>query len=390
MKLDPYKHKERLENWEKKKELNGLSKANSKIVKEYLADMKSGEYTARKKPLSPIRLNSIRQRIVWIIGELQKVYKKKDVRKITQKEITNFFNDLMRNGKIKNRWGKVYTSLDSYAFTFAAFWHWYMRKRNEKGKKIRDICRYIDTTPIQENVFVYFTADDLKKVSARAKYEYKVLMNFLFDSGIRAPTELMNIKVSDLTPMENSDNYELNIRDSIAKTFGRKIKLLLCSEMLRDYIKTKELKEDDYLFKITPRVVNQYLKRLFKKVLGSYKTKGGENIDNVNMYDFRHAAACYWLPRYKSESALKYRFGWKENEMIHRYSKLLGMKDTIEAKDLLLDSEIKTKLEKEVEEQKKQNELLQEQFIVQQKEVEEIKNLVRKQAKEYILKKKSK
>ena len=51
------------------------------------------------------------------------------------------------------------------------------------------------------------------------------MMWFLFDTGIRAPTEMMNIKVSDLSLMENSNNYELNIRAAISKTFGRKIKL---------------------------------------------------------------------------------------------------------------------------------------------------------------------
>lgn len=359
-KIDPYKHKERFEKWEKKKKLNGLSKANSKIVLEYLNDMKNGEFTARKKPLSAIRLNTIRQRIIWILNGIQKTYKQDDIRKITQKEATHFFNVLMRGGKIQNKWGKTYVSIDSYAATFNAFWHWYIRKEHEKGKTIKDITTYIDTTPQEENTFVYFTIDELKKVSARAKYEYRVLMNFIFDSGIRSPTELMNIRVSDLSPMKNSNNYELNIRDSISKTFGRKIKLLLCSDLLKEYIKTKELKDEDYIFSITPRIVNQYLKRLFKKVLGKYKTKGGEYIHDVNMYDFRHASACYWLPRYKSESALKYRFGWKKNSMIHHYSKLLGMRDTIEEEDLVLDSEYKTRLEKELEKERQQRNIMEE------------------------------
>ena len=51
-------------------------------------------------------------------------------------------------------------------------------------------------------------------------------MMFLFDSGIRSPTELMNVKVSDLF----NDFKELNIREEISKTFGRRIKLMICSE----------------------------------------------------------------------------------------------------------------------------------------------------------------
>jgi hypothetical protein len=62
------------------------------------------------------------------------------------------------------------------------------------------------------------------------------------------------------------------------------------------------------------------------------------------MYDLRHASACYWLPRYKSESALKYRFGWKKSDRIHYYTELLGMRDTITADDLQLGEE-KTQME---------------------------------------------
>jgi hypothetical protein len=51
-----------------------------------------------------------------------------------------------------------------------------------------------------------------------------------------------------------------------------------------------------------------------KKVLGKDRI--------IKMYDFRHSSCCYWLPRYKSENALKYRFGWKKSDMISYYSHL--------------------------------------------------------------------
>jgi hypothetical protein len=77
---------------------------------------------------------------------------------------------------------------------------------------------------------------------------------------------------------------------------------------------------------------------------------------NLSLYDFRHSSACFWLPRYKSESALKYRFGWKKSDMIHYYTEFLGMKDTISQDDLYLDV-TKTELEKEIVKlQKKENE----------------------------------
>lgn len=50
---------------------------------------------------------------------------------------------------------------------------------------------------------------------------------FLYDTGIRAPGELRNIKVSDL----QNNGKELAIRDEISKTFGRRIKLMLSAKI---------------------------------------------------------------------------------------------------------------------------------------------------------------
>jgi integrase len=133
---------------------------------------------------------------------------------------------------------------------------------------------------------------------------------FLFDTGIRAPTELINVRVGDLF-----NNYtELQIREEISKTFGRRIKLMICSDLIRDYVKENNLKPEDQLFAINPTVVNRYLKNLAVKVLGEGVSEAGEVYSRLSMYDFRHCACCYWLPRYKSESALKYRFGWKKSD----------------------------------------------------------------------------
>lgn len=84
---------------------------------------------------------------------------------------------------------------------------------------------------------VYLTEQQVRQLCNKAKYEYKILIMFLFDSGIRSPTELINIKVSDLY----KDCKELHIREEIVKkgSFGRRIKPLLCSNLLKEYIKKK-------------------------------------------------------------------------------------------------------------------------------------------------------
>ena len=385
MKIDPYNHQKKHENWKEKGFIEGISKFNSDIVVEYLADMGNGFNVARKGTVSYIRLNTLRVRMGFMMKELEKLYDKKRVIDITDREIVAFFR-MMRDGRIRKKDGMKYISVPDYAKVFKAFWHWYQRMEGEKGSMVKDITRYVDTSPVKESEFAYFTIDELRRMAERAKYEYKVMMWFMFDSGIRSPTELINVKVSDLSGLENSQDYQLAIRDEISKTFGRKIKLLLCSKLLREFIADKKLGEDGYLFPIVPRVVNQYLKRLAEKVLGSRKTKGGGFTGELTMYDFRHSSACYWLPRYKNESALKYRFGWKENEMIHHYTKLLGMRDTIAEDDLLINSEAKTRLEKELETERKTRELLQEQLQAQRDEMTAIKEqLIQSQSRDDIV-----
>ena len=92
-------------------------------------------------------------------------------------------------------------------------------------------------------------------------------------------------------------------------------------------------------------IVNKYLKRRAQKLFGDGKSLAGEEYRNITMYDFRHISCCYWLPRYPTEQALKYRFGWKSSDKIHYYSEMLGMKDTI-SEEYLFDDKTKTEYTK--------------------------------------------
>ena len=372
MKFDPYDHKGRYEKWKKTGLIPGVSKFNSDLIIEYLTDMENGFNVARVGGISFIRLNNLRQRLGFVTAELERLYNDKRLIDITDREIVGFFK-MMRDGRIKTKKGRRYTSVPDYAYVFKAFWHWHQRVENDKGNMVKDITKYIDMNKVKESEFVYFTVEEVKKWTQVAKYNYKALMWFLFDTGIRAPTELMNIRVSDLSEMEGSDIYQLKIRDEVSKTFGRTIKLLICSKVLKNYINDMNLRGNDYIFTVTPQKMNQYLKRLALRVSGDLKTKGGKSIGQLTLYDFRHSSACYWLPRYKSESALKYRFGWKKDQMIHHYTKLLGMSDTIAEQDLVLDPEAKIKTEKELEKTQKEKSILEEELDAQKQEIAQLK-----------------
>ena len=110
-----------------------------------------------------------------------------------------------------------------------------MKVSKKKSIRVNDITEDLDTRR-EKPKWVYLDEEQVRKLAYNSKYDYKVLMMFLFDTGIRAPTELMNVKVSDLS----QDCKELNIKDEISKTFGRRIKLMLCSELVKRYIKERE------------------------------------------------------------------------------------------------------------------------------------------------------
>jgi hypothetical protein len=150
---------------------------------------------------------------------------------------------------------------------------------------------------------------------------------------------------------------------------------MLCSEILKDYIRYKNLEKSDPLFLISPQVVNRYLQRVATKVFGDGETLAGQKYSEITMYVFRHISCCYWLPRYKSESSLKYRFGWKKSDKIFYYSEMLGMKDTISEEDIL-DKEEKTHLQKELKQSERTNGIMQEQINSLEAQMKEIYKMV--------------
>src|SRR3989344_7889834 len=356
-KIDPYGNQEKYINWKRSLEqgISGISKENSDLLIRYITDMENGFNVAsstKKGARSYIRLNALRLRIILLMREFEARFSKK-ITEINEENLNTYFIS-MRNGQITKKNGEKYKSAKDYVRDFKAFWHWWQKINRKQGKEVLDITLDLDTSG-EKPKWVYLTEEQVKQLAESARYDYKVLIWFLFDTGIRAPTELINIKISDFY----NDFKELNIRQETSKTFGRRIKLMLCSSLIKEYIEKNKLAREGYLFDFNPYSVNKYLKRLSKSLFGEEESPAGEKYRNLSMYDFRHCSCCYWLPRYKSESALKYRFGWKESEKIHYYSELLGMKDTINEEDMLVDL-TKTDIERKLENSEKEKEVLQE------------------------------
>jgi len=375
MKIDPYKHKERYLKWKKSvnNKIPDISKENSEIILKYLNDMEIGvniSSVSVKGSRGYNRLNTLKDKLIFFSKKFNSSFNLGCITEISEEQLFQFFSD-MEKGIIKRKDGGEFMGVNTYVKIFKAFWHWHQKIARKQNIEIKDITLDLNTHSNKPK-WVYLTEEQVKRLCDKAKYEYKVLMMFLFDSGIRSPTELINIKVSDLY----NDCKELHVREEISKTFGRRIKLMICSKILKNYIEENNLKPENQLFLINPTVVNRYLKNLAIKVLGKGMSEAGEYYSRLSMYDFRHCSCCYWLPRYKSESALKYRFGWKKSDKIHYYSELLGMKDTISEDDLLIDV-TKTEIEKRLAKAEQEVEFLTEDNQQMKNQMKDIINLVK-------------
>jgi len=340
---DLYNSKECYGRWLEKTSKEGVKdilKTNEKLLLKFLNDMFLGLNVGRgskKGSRSFIRLNALRVRLIFIFKQLQE-RGIKDIRKTKPEDLHKLFSD-MRAGILKTKRGEVYKSTADYVKIFKAFWHWNQKISKER---IEDITEDLDTTR-EKAKFVYFIEKDFEKILEKASYDLKPILALALDSGMRV-TELMNIKISDFL----NEFKELNIRGETSKTFGRKIKLMMCSEQIKEYVKRVGLQSNDFFSQKSPVMINKELREIGKKFLTPEQIK----YKNLTLYDFRHSSACFWLPRYKSESALKYRFGWKKSDMIHYYTEYLGMTDTINQEDMYLDI-TKTTLEKEIDALKK-------------------------------------
>ncbi len=385
--FDPHQHEKYYQTWRKLgSKLDGVTPENIEYILAFLKDMEIGANvnpSSKKGARGYGRLRNLKSKMQTMAILFQKELKINSFAELESKdlEVLKFFNN-MREGKLPCRiYAKPLKAVGTYVRIFKSFWHWYERVERRKGRQVLDITMDVDARD-EKPKFSYFTIEGLKKLCDEANYEYRMMMLFLFDSGIRAPTEFMNVKVSDLE--WKSEYYNLNIRAETSKTFGRKIKLLLCSKDLKEYIAKRRLSGDAYLFRKSPQRMNQYLRNLGYKVLKLgiveikvFNDRRYEVIkEGLSMYDFRHCSACYWLPRYKSESALKYRFGWKKSEMIHYYTELLGMKDTIENEDMCIDV-TKTVLEQKLQEKDKVIEIMQDRMDSQENKMKEMMDILR-------------
>ena len=105
MKKDIFNHKERYLNWKSKIEssdIKEVSKENSDLIKRYIFDMENGlnvSVKSVKSARSYIRLNNLKQRLVFITRELKNRIKVNYLGDLTEEHVFKLFSE-MKNGSM--------------------------------------------------------------------------------------------------------------------------------------------------------------------------------------------------------------------------------------------------------------------------------------------------
>lgn len=352
MKADLYNHEARWERWKeehKNKNIEGLTKTTSDLIKQYLYDMENGENVSTRNKRggrSKSRLNKIAYTITWVCLRLREHYKVADITKATSKDLLELFRK-MRSGELKTIKGTKFKATSDYVKVTKAFFHWYQKINRKKGIFLQDITEDLDAKYDEKPKWVYLNEPQMEELIEKANPYYKPVMSFLYDSGAR-PTETFSILVRDIS-INGQGEVFVDIRNEVSKggDCGRKIKLLLSGKQIIQYIKDKGLNPEDNLFSQSSTVINRYLGSFAQELFGDRVTQAGNKFSNLSLYDFRHNSACFWVNRYKKNAHLMYRFGWKTEKYIHYYTEFLGLRDKISQEDMYTDI-TKTELEKKV------------------------------------------
>lgn len=346
-KLDPHNFERQ---WSRILESRESAGVNLQHIIAFLEDLKNGVNVkkAHGKDRGLSRLCTLYSKLKTVNELLQEHYNT-DMIRISEDNLQEFFHKL-RDGEITQKNGRPYRSPGYYAKAVKQFWAWYMHKERRKGRKIEDKTVYLNIK-IQKGRWTYLTFEQVKQMAEHARYDYRVLIWFLFDTGIRSPTELANFRTRDFT--HEGGYYWVHIREETSKTKGRRFKVPLCGEIVARYIKQKKLKPDDQLFPISYPLILRNLQNLGYQVhkIGKQITKEGSKgknlrrmntyvVGGVKPYDLRHCSACYWVARHQDKpDFLLYRFAWSGYDMIKYYTEFLGLSDPTSHEDVIDEEE---------------------------------------------------
>jgi len=295
--MDPDKYYQILE----KKLTDGIylcTKRNNLLLKEFIKAKINGAY---ERLIFEKRINSSETSIKKCMN-IKKFdeYFKKDFDKITEDEILKF-RDLMNNDKvlkaktlIKRKDGKPcfevvqtknplsYRTKIDYRSNFGEFWKFIIEydyqeqlktKKAEEIKELPNIMRYFKLQKPEDyqEVIVEFIPDDdlITLLSNIRNRNFKSYIELSIMSGAR-PCEAIKIKYGKKYNLyQNKDGKWIIHLPKIKGVSHHKypVEIDMYEDELIPYFKSLNLKDGDYVFKLTPQTVRRLMKHYTEKYL---------------------------------------------------------------------------------------------------------------------------
>ena len=325
-------------------DFSNFSKQNRNLSIEFLKDFELGLNTPKrnKGPRTPGTLLKLRNFCVF----LNRHFSEKNFNKITNTDLHDLFKK-MSEGEIKKPDGNNYKDVGDIVKNAKTFFGWMKRTENISSDVTVDLSP--PSYKKQKPAWVYFDHEQILQLNNYANAEYRPLMVFFYDSGLR-PEEGFRIRVGDFKNNYSTLHVPKYREDGtqVSKTFERTIKLMHSSKLIENYVKRYHLNPDDLLIQKSQVAFNKYLKRLAFKLFGNMKTPARGYVRNIRVYDIRHWSSIYWLDKYKTNKDLMYRMGWNREDKVLYYSEFLGRRDKIDDEDMVT-TEDKNRYEKEIE-----------------------------------------
>jgi len=324
--------------------------ANKKLILEFLRDAELGKTIKNraKKKIGESRL----AKYLYRLRDLSHYFNKSFLA-VTEKDMEQFIYALER-GKIAGKKWKERTKVD-IKNNIKKFWKWLYAGKKAKRDEYGDlrIINWIDTS-LKEKEIPAITREEAEILANACSTKYKALVKLLFDSGARIE-ELLNVTIGDLT--RKDDCYKMRIKFS--KTKPRTISVPMCTEELEEWLRVHPNKESPgaYLFPINYDAIRMELTRKANMVLGK----------KVTPHILRHSSATYYCNKL-SPFQLCYRYGWSmSSRMPARYIDREGIVEEKTAEIIKSD---------EVNELKKKNRLLNEEFQRLKEDHTELRSMV--------------
>jgi integrase len=266
-------------------------------------------------------------RVLFYIYRLTVIARKlkKDLDKLDIKEIKELIADIERNDNY-TEWTKA-----CYKLAIKKFYQW-LDKLEWDSKEYPDKVKWIKTTARKERLRdpVILTKEEILKLFNVAEgIREKALVSFMYESGCRAPDELLHMKISDIV----FDDYGAKAKLHSGKVGSRIIRVISCVPHLKAWIQTEHPKPklDSYLWvnEGSRNHGNVISYSSLKFLIDKWKEKAGIE-KAITPYTFRRTRYTHLATKIPTPALYNFMGQVQGSDVIERYVKLSG-EDTDEA-----------------------------------------------------------